>query len=352
MNVFPGMAHFMEDDTASTSTEVDVQVVVESEQAAEEAEAVVETAEEVEEVAEQAEMAFQSMERAEFLHSYIAKNGINRHFLELIDHDKKFSSHLNIDFPATESFSEIGSPSSEHSVAAMEGLKEMAGKAWDFIRRIAAAVMKAVRNFITAIMTRITSYEATVKRFEAAFKDAKWDAEKIKDKKASLVSAAEVAKLTDALEASKADFAFIGKHGGSVSEEDFAKVSAVAEKIKARIGKDADLTVKEDKLTTLWSESERGKITANIRSAIAGIRSVKEHAADFEAKAKQLEATAKSHASMNADSDEAKKDLANARRAARVLNMAASISTKLAAAWGKVASYNARAGSVWLSCRA
>lgn len=138
---FAGCESIMEDETVTAEAEVEVtpeEEVQEANEVVEETQEAEETAAEVEQAEQQAEMAFRKFEEIDRMIAHVERYGVDRAFLSLCNHDNILGTSFGIALPATESYDAVGSPNSPESIAAMEGLKDVARKIWEFLKRMVA----------------------------------------------------------------------------------------------------------------------------------------------------------------------------------------------------------------------
>ena len=136
---FAGCESIMEDEIVNSEAEVaPEEEVQETNEVVEETQEAGETAAEVEQAEQQAEMAFRKFEEIDRMIAHVERYGVDRAFLSLCNHNNILGTSFGISLPATESYDAVGSPYSSESVAAMEGLRDVARKIWEFLKRMVA----------------------------------------------------------------------------------------------------------------------------------------------------------------------------------------------------------------------
>ena len=140
----PGLESFMEE------TEVEVNVTVSPEEqadavvdqqteVAEAEEAATETAEAeagMDKAAAGAEMVFNKALEIDRMIAHVQKYGVDRSFLSLCNHDGILNRAFNLQLPSCESFDVVGNPNSIVSQEALEGLKNAAKSAGEWIKKM------------------------------------------------------------------------------------------------------------------------------------------------------------------------------------------------------------------------
>lgn len=140
----PGLESFMEE------TEVEVNVTVSPEEqadavvdqqteVAEAEEAATETAEAeagMDKAAAGAEMVFNKALEIDRMIAHVQRYGVDRSFLSLCNHDNILNRAFNLQLPSCESFDVVGNPNSIVSQEALEGLKNAAKSAGEWIKKM------------------------------------------------------------------------------------------------------------------------------------------------------------------------------------------------------------------------
>ena len=110
------------------------------------------------------------------IQQHIARFGVDRTFLALVNRNNVFGRALNLNLPAMESFEAVGSPYSPTSVACLEALEEgMWKKFVNFVRNI----INKIKNFFGKIWTWIKglfgNYEARLGKFTEFERKVQWN---------------------------------------------------------------------------------------------------------------------------------------------------------------------------------
>lgn len=112
------------------------------------------------------------------IQQHIARFGVDRTFLALVNRNNVFGRALNLNLPAMESFEAVGSPYSPTSVACLEALEEgMWKKFVNFIK----GVINKIKNFFGKIWTWIKglfgNYEVRLGKFAEFERKVQWNNE-------------------------------------------------------------------------------------------------------------------------------------------------------------------------------
>lgn len=196
-DLIPGLAAYMEDTNIDIEVEVGTpeEVAVEAEETAEVAEEVVEADAEVQEEATEAEMILARYDELDRLEAHVAKFGVDRTFLSLMNYDDKLSKSLNITIPSMESFDAVGNPQSVESIACQEGFAEAAKSVWEFIKKMATKIKAFIGRIIEAVRSRLTSLDANIGRLRKAHADRIDDPEGVKGVEATVYAKASLDKM-------------------------------------------------------------------------------------------------------------------------------------------------------------
>ena len=350
-NLFPGMEAFMEGDV---EVEVNVgapapeEVVEEAETAADEQAEVVEATDEAEDVAEQAEEMFARFDEVDRMIAHVQTYGVDRSFLSLMNYNDRLSKTFGIQLPACESFDAVGSPRSAESIACSEGLKEIAGKVWAFIKRVCAKIAGVAARIFEAVRVRLGSIDGNIGRLRKALeKRADKPADAIKDVKVKVVDTAALEK--------------------------YAKdVDAAADKVTANSGVFSQLftqiqngVVKDEKLdTTIKAFDEAMKNVSKPKTEETDVKNASSRAAAYLDRAakerlrleglvkvmNEFQAAAKSGVKL-AQAAEARRDANSedagkgAKKVANTLNRAVSVASNVVSAKNWIASACVKAAS-------
>ena len=135
-------------------------------------------------------MYLREFDRIDQMIAHVEKYGVDRSFLSICNHDNMLSNIINVNLPACESFDVVGSSSSAVSIAALEGLKEVATKIYDFIVSMCLRMKDWIVRFVKMYDLRINSVEKRAKALESLAKTntqrraiSTEDEEKLKDVK-------------------------------------------------------------------------------------------------------------------------------------------------------------------------
>lgn len=190
--LFEGMESYMEDIDIDVNVGTDEapaepeEVVEATETAAEEQGEVEEANAEAETTENAAEEMFARFDEVDRMMKHVETYGVDRSFLSLMNYDNRLSRSFNITLPSCESFDAVGSPMSAESIACMEGLKEIASKIWEFIKKVCAKIASMVGRIFEAVRVRIGSLDSNIGRLRRLLEDRtdidSSDAKKIKVK--------------------------------------------------------------------------------------------------------------------------------------------------------------------------
>lgn len=167
---FAGCESLMEDNVVEAEADVTVtpeEEVQEANEVVEEVQGAEETAAEIEQGEQQAEMAFRKFEEIDRMVAHVERYGVDRAFLSLCNHDNILGKSFGLQLPATESYDAVGSPNSPESIAAMEGLKDVARKVYEFIKRMIARLGDWLVRIGKMYDVRKTWIKAKCKRLRA-----------------------------------------------------------------------------------------------------------------------------------------------------------------------------------------
>lgn len=347
-NLFPGMEAFMEGDV---EVEVNVgapapeEVVEEAETAADEQAEVVEATDEAEDVAEQAEEMFARFDEVDRMIAHVQTYGVDRSFLSLMNYNDRLSKTFGIQLPACESFDAVGSPRSAESIACLEGLKEIAGKVWAFIKAVCSKIASYAARFVEAIRVRIGSIDGNIGRLRKALANrVDKPADQIKDVKIKIASIDDLQNKIKVINAAPdkaaADMVagLMAKVGTEINQADIEKAGKAIEGIKI------DSKKVEAKETDVSGAASRA--AAYLDLAASTRKAVDEATAVMKICQKGADQGVKM-----AKAAEARKDVGSenvvktAKAAVKLLNKLSSIEGKLLGALNTVASQSVKAAS-------
>lgn len=190
--LFEGMESYMEDIDIDVNVGTDEapaepeEVVEATETAAEEQGEVEEADAEAETTENAAEEMFARFDEVDRMMAHVETYGVDRSFLSLMNYDDRLSRSFGIALPSCESFDAVGSPMSAESIACMEGLKEIASKIWEFIKKVCAKIASLVGRIFEAVRVRVGSLDSNIGRLRKLLQDRtdidSSDAKKIKVK--------------------------------------------------------------------------------------------------------------------------------------------------------------------------
>jgi F0F1-type ATP synthase membrane subunit b/b' len=178
-NAFAALESYLEGDVNITT-----EVTVPADEIEEQVSDAVEQVQEGEQItadtdaaADAAEMVSREFDRINTLRAHIAQFGIDRTLLSLYNRDGELSRLLKIKLPSCESFDAVGNPSSSVSIAAMEGLGEVAEKAWDWIKSLWRKLVELVQRAWEWASGFFRSIKSRAERLEKYAADRIWDKE-------------------------------------------------------------------------------------------------------------------------------------------------------------------------------
>jgi len=188
---FAGLEAFMEDNPVEATATVTIQPEENLEEVSEADAAATEQGElntEIQEIDDKAEMYLSEFNRIDQMIAHVEKYGVDRSFLSICNHNNMLSNIINVNLPACESFDVVGSSSSAVSIAALEGLKEVATKIYDFIVSMCLRMKDWIVRFVKMYDLRINSLEKRAKALQSLAKTnnqmrelSAEDKEKLKD---------------------------------------------------------------------------------------------------------------------------------------------------------------------------
>lgn len=188
---FAGLEAFMEENPVEASASVIVQPEEHIEEVTEADAVATEQGElntEIQEIDDKAEMYLREFDRIDQMIAHVEKYGVDRTFLSICNHNNMLSNIINVNLPACESFDVVGSSSSAVSIAALEGLKEVATKVYDFIVSMCLRMKDWIVRFVKMYDLRINSVEKRAKALQSLAKTnnqmrelSAEDKEKLKD---------------------------------------------------------------------------------------------------------------------------------------------------------------------------
>ena len=178
----PGLESFMEETEVSVNVSVSPEeqadaVVDQQTEVAEAEEAATETAEAeagMDKAAAGAEMVFNKALEIDRMIAHVQRYGVDRSFLSLCNHDNILNRAFNLQLPSCESFDVVGNPNSIVSQEALEGLKNAAKSAGEWIKKmwdkfinwfakLIGAFSKTAENVKDKIDALQKAYDAKVK---------------------------------------------------------------------------------------------------------------------------------------------------------------------------------------------
>ena len=190
---FAGLEAFMEDNPVEATATVTIQPEENIEEVTEADAVATEQGElntEMQEIDDKAEMYLREFDRIDQMIAHVEKYGVDRSFLSICNHDNMLSNIINVNLPACESFDVVGSSSSAVSIAALEGLKEVATKIYDFIVSMCLRMKDWIVRFAKMYDLRINSLKKRANALESLAKTntqrraiSTEDEEKLKDVK-------------------------------------------------------------------------------------------------------------------------------------------------------------------------
>jgi len=140
----PGLESFMEETEVAVNVTVSPEeqadaVVDQQTEVAEAEEAATETAEAeagMDKAAAGAEMVFNKALEIDRMIAHVQRYGVDRSFLSLCNHDNILNRAFNLQLPSCEAFDVVGNPNSIVSQEALEGLKNAAKSAGEWIKKM------------------------------------------------------------------------------------------------------------------------------------------------------------------------------------------------------------------------
>ena len=166
---FAGLEAFMEDNPVEATATVTIQPEENLEEVSEAEAAATEQGEtnaEIQEETDKAEMVFAKFSELDRMIAHVEKFGVDRTFLSLCNHNNMLSNTIGMNLPACESFDSVGSSSSAVSIAALEGLKEVASKVWEFIKRMCLRMKDWIVRIVKMYDLRFNSVEKRAKALQ------------------------------------------------------------------------------------------------------------------------------------------------------------------------------------------
>ena len=190
---FAGLEAFMEDNPVEASASVSIKPEENIEEVSEADAVATEQGKlntEIQEIDDKAEMYLREFDRIDQMIAHVEKYGVDRSFLSICNHNNMLSNIINVNLPACESFDVVGSSSSAVSIAALEGLKEVATKIYDFIVSMCLRMKDWIVRFAKMYDLRINSLKKRADALESLAKTntqrraiSTEDEEKLKDVK-------------------------------------------------------------------------------------------------------------------------------------------------------------------------
>ena len=166
---FAGLEAFMDDNPVEATATVTIQPEHNLEEVSEAEAAATEQGEtnaEIQEETAQAEMVFAKFSELDRMIAHVEKFGVDRTFLSLCNHNNMLSNTIGMNLPACESFDSVGSSTSAVSIAALEGLKEVASKVWEFIKRMCLRMKDWIVRIVKMYDLRFNSVEKRAKALQ------------------------------------------------------------------------------------------------------------------------------------------------------------------------------------------
>ena len=163
---FAGLEAFMEDNPVEASASVSIKPEEHIEEVTEADAAATEQGElntEMQEISDKTEMVFAKFDELGRMIAHVEKYGVDRSFLSLCNHNNMLSNTIGMNLPACESFDSVGSSTSAVSIAALEGLKEVASKVWEFIKRMCLRMKDWIVRIVKLYDVRLNSVEKRAK---------------------------------------------------------------------------------------------------------------------------------------------------------------------------------------------
>lgn len=175
-----------EGEPTSTETTVDLEIKVAEEVSAPQEE-LDDSIEETEVVEETAEEMLAQYAKLEHYHAVVAEFGYSKALAMCIDPDGELQAFAP-SLPALENLDVTGSPSSNETIIALEGLKSAMSTFWEWIKKTAIKIKEAVKSLVMKIVNFFSAYDKQAKRIIDALKKAEISDKKMKEHKASIIS--------------------------------------------------------------------------------------------------------------------------------------------------------------------
>jgi hypothetical protein len=102
--------------------------------------------------------------------AHIEQYGVDKAFLFFCNHDNILGEAFNLRLPGYESFNSVGDPASAESIAALESIKEVAVKVWEFIKRLVLNLASWVVNLIAGYTRKCKKIDEHASTLEQALK--------------------------------------------------------------------------------------------------------------------------------------------------------------------------------------
>ena len=166
---FAGLEAFMEDNSVEASASVSIKPEENIEEVSEADAAATEQADtsiEIQEETDKAEMVFAKFTELDRMIAHVERYGVDRSFLSICNHNNMLANTIGISLPACESFDVVGNSSSSTSIAALEGLKEVASKVWEFIKRMCLRMKDWIVRIVKLYDFRLNSVEKRAKALQ------------------------------------------------------------------------------------------------------------------------------------------------------------------------------------------
>ena len=163
---FAGLEAFMEENPVEATATVTIQPEENIEEVSEADAAATEQADtsiEIQEETDKAEMVFAKFTELDRMIAHVERYGVDRSFLSICNHNNMLANTIGISLPACESFDVVGNSSSSTSIAALEGLKEVASKVWEFIKRMCLRMKDWIVRIVKLYDLRFNSVEKRAK---------------------------------------------------------------------------------------------------------------------------------------------------------------------------------------------
>lgn len=164
----------IEQDTTVVSTAADdtaAQEVVreiESETSDGTAEDVSDNAEEVAADAETVSMMTKTLTEIYGYRDFVNKNGVDRTFLAIVNHDDELSKLIRVSLPACESFSAVGDARSRLSKDVVAGLENVIKNIWQWIKDLVTKVWHKIQDIILKVINHFRDIRKRVEVLKTA----------------------------------------------------------------------------------------------------------------------------------------------------------------------------------------